>query len=121
MLCTKFEHIEILMNEVFQSDPSTYHVLHVGGWGVNLTPQLVVQVQDEVHVPLTDSPPPPWPGPPPRLVLVPVLVQYGFQLCGIGEDHGQGSLGQTEKQARSSDPAREKRTPLHGKHVIVTK
>lgn len=93
---------------------STNHVLHVGGGRVDLTPQLVVQVQDEVHVSLTDGPPPSRPGPPPLLVLVPVLVQDGLELCGVGEDHGQDSVGQTQEQACRSNPAQERKGPLHG-------
>lgn len=80
---------------------------------MDLTPQLVVQVQDEVHVSLTDGPLPSRPGPPPPLILVPVLVQDGLELCGVGEGHGHDSLGQTQEQARRSNPARERRRPLH--------
>lgn len=80
---------------------------------MDLTPQLVVQVQDEVHVPLADGPPPPRPGPPPLLVLVPVLVQYGLEARGVGEDHGQDGPGQTQEQARRSNPGRERERPLH--------
>lgn len=80
---------------------------------MDLTPQLIVQVQDEVHVSLTDGPLPSRPGPPPLLILVPVLVQNGLELCGVGEDHGQNSLGQTQKQACHSDPARERKGAFH--------
>lgn len=80
---------------------------------MDLTTQLVVQVQDEVHVSLADGPLPSRPDPPPLLVLVPVPVQDGLQARGVGEDHGQGGLGQTQEQARRSNPARERQRPLH--------
>lgn len=86
---------------------------------MDLTPQLVVQVQDEVHVSLTDGPLPSRPGPPPPLILVPVLVQDGLELCGVGEDHGHDSLGQTQEQARRSNPARERRRPLHDGETLL--
>lgn len=75
---------------------------------MDLTAQLVVQVQDEVHVSLADGPLAPWPRPPPLLVLVPELVQDGLQPRGVGEDHGQGGLGQAQVQARGSNPAQER-------------
>lgn len=89
---------------------STYHVLHVGGRRVHLTPQLVVQVEDEVHVPLTDGPPPPGPALPPLLAL----VQDGLELCGIVQDHRHDSLGQAQKQACQMNPGRCWRAAPHG-------
>lgn len=80
---------------------------------MDLTPQLVVQVQDEVHVSLADGPPPSRPGPPPLPILVRVLVQDGLQLCGVVEDHGQDSSGQTQEQAPRSNPARERKRAPH--------
>lgn len=52
-----------------------HHILHVGGRRVDLTPQLVVQVEDEVLVSLADGPFASGPGLPPALVLVLVLIQ----------------------------------------------
>lgn len=93
---------------------STYHVLHVGGRWVDLTTELVVQVQNEVHVPFADGPLPPWPGPPPLVILVPVLVQDGLKTCGgVGEDHGQDGLCQAQEQACCSHPAQESKRTLH--------
>lgn len=98
---------------------STYHILHVGCWRVHLTAQLVVQIKDEVHVSVTDGPPPPRPGSPPLLVLVLVLVQNGLKLRGVVQDHGHDSLGQTQKEARQFNPARERRRAPHGNMVTL--
>lgn len=71
-----------------------------------------MQVQDEVHVSLTDGPPTPWPGLPPLLTFVLVLLQDGLELWGVVEDHGQDILGQTQEQAHRSKPDPEgKRAP----------
>lgn len=80
---------------------------------MDLTPQLVVQVEDEVLVSLTDGPPPSGPGLPPLLILVPVLVQDGLEPGGVREDRSQHALGQAEDQTKRSNPVREKRGPLH--------
>lgn len=84
--------------------PSTYHVLHVGGWGVNLAPELVVQVQDELCVAVADGPLPPLLGLPPVALLVQIFVQDPLPAGGIWEHHhGGGSLEQQE-QSRASHP-----------------
>ncbi len=66
-----------------------------------------------MHVSLADGPLTSRPGPPPLLILVPVLVQDGLEVCGVGEDHGQDSPGQTQEQARRSNPGQERERPLH--------
>lgn len=80
---------------------------------MDLTPQLVVQVQDEVHVSFADGPLPSRPGLPPLLIPVPVLVQDGLESCGVCEDHGDDGLGQTQEQAHCSKPARKLKRLLH--------
>ena len=85
---------------------------------MNLTPQLVVQVQDEVHVSLADGLPPPRLGPPPLLVLVRVLVQDGLELGGVVQPHGLDGSGQKQEQAHHSDPAQERKSAPHGAHKV---
>ena len=75
----------------------TYHELHVGGRRVDLTPQLVVKVQDQVHVSFADGPLPSGPDLPPLLIFVPVLVEDGLEICRVVEDHSQDGLGQAQE------------------------
>lgn len=80
---------------------------------MDLTPQLVVKVQDQVHVSFADGPLPSGPDLPPLLILVPVLVEDGIEICRVVEDHSQEGLGQAQEQARYSNPAQERNRLLH--------
>lgn len=90
-----------------------HHVLHVGSRRVDLTPQFVVQVQDEVHVSLADGPPPSRLGPPPLLIFVCILVQDGLEPGGVGEGQGLDGRVQAKEQDRYSQQARENNRPPH--------
>lgn len=97
-----------------------YHVLHIGGRGVDLTAQLVVQVQNQVHVSLTDRPLSPRPHPPPLLILVPVVVQDGLKSCGVSDDHGQDGLAKTQEQPHCSNTAWDRKKGLHSGRKYLT-
>lgn len=89
----------------FLGPPATHHVLHVGGWGVNLAPEPVVQVQDELRVAVADGPLPPLLGLPPVALLVQIFVQDRLPAGGIREHHRRSGSLEQQEQSRASHPA----------------
>lgn len=90
--------------QIALSGLSTYHVLHVGGRGVNLAPQLIVQVQDELGVAVSDGPLPPVLGLPPAALLVQVLVQDLAPASRVGQHHHGGSGVEEQQQGGARRP-----------------
>ncbi len=83
---------------------STYHVLHVGSRRVNLASELVVKVQDELRVTVSDGPLPSLLGLPPVPFLVQVLVQNLLPASGVWKHHhGSGCLKQ-QQQGHAPQP-----------------
>lgn len=80
-----------------------YHIFHVGSLGVHLTSKFVMQVQDRLHVALTDGSLPTLFRLPPVTVLIHVLLQQGAQVSGVGQHHGNRGL-ENDQDAQASQP-----------------
>lgn len=90
---------ESLLSQYFlQRTASTHHVLHVRRRWVDLTSELVVKVQDELSVTVSNGPLPSLLGLPPAPVLVQVLVQNLLPARGVRKHHhGCGRVEQQEQ------------------------
>lgn len=85
---------------------STYHILHVGSRRVDLASELVVKVQDELSVTVSNSPLPPLLGLPPVPVFIQILVQDLLPAGGVGKHHhGGGRVEEQEQQGHAPQPA----------------
>lgn len=78
-------------------------MFHVGSLGVHLTPEFVVQVQDHLHVGLTDGSLPALFRLPTVTILIHVLLQQGAQVSGVGQHHGNRGL-ENDQDAQASQP-----------------
>lgn len=85
----------------------THHVLHVGSRRVDLPPELVVKVQDELSVTVGNGPLPSLLGLPPVAILVQVLIQNLLPACGVREHHHGG--GRLEQQQQPQQEEEEER------------